>query len=128
MIKIIIVDDNEIFKHALINYIKSTTNFIILNDASNGQELLVKLKEYTPDLILMDLNMPVLNGIDTALSVKKLYPDIKMIAISLNQEVRLKERLINAGFDGFLYKANIQKELEIAIDMVMKNKKYFKES
>jgi len=129
MIYIALVDDNDLFRKSLKAYFKQIKRASILFDAVNGHDLLEQLRTQLrlPDIILMDFSMPVLDGRQATEKVKKLYPDIKVIVLSMFHHDHLISSMISAGAKGFLSK-NIEAEnLERAIHTVMDNK-YFIET
>jgi DNA-binding NarL/FixJ family response regulator len=125
MINIAITDDNNLFRIAL-EALLEQNKIRILFDAKNGQELIDKLsvQPLLPDVILIDYNMPVMDGRETVEVLTKLYPNIKIIALSGFYFNYLVTRFINAGAKGFLTK-NVDPEILIqAITMVNDNKYY----
>jgi DNA-binding NarL/FixJ family response regulator len=126
-IKIIIVDDHEIFRSGLkllFNRIKDTK---VIAEASNGREFLDLLELYTPDLVFMDIEMPFMNGIEASKLAAEKFPGIKIIALTMFNDVEYLESMLDAGVKGFLLK-NINKEtLDKAIHAVMNGKTYYSE-
>ncbi len=124
-IKIIIVDDHEIFRKGLkvvINQFESTE---VVAEAGNGKEFMDLLNSYKPDIVFMDIRMPVMDGIEaTTLAIGK-YPDIKIIAISMFGEEENLENMIKAGAKGFLLKNINREEIELAIKQVLEGKNYY---
>lgn len=125
MIKIIITDDHQMVAEGLKNLIESSGEAKVISTASNGQELLKTLEIITPDLVLMDIDMPVMNGIDAMIHIQKKFPDQKVIILSMHEESSLVKKLTNLGAKGFLFKNSDADELLIAIKRVMKGGSYF---
>lgn len=130
MTKIIIADDHKGLVNALTTYLHSTPNLDVqvIDKAHNGAELLKKLKAQQPDLILLDINMPVMNGMVTAKKVKELYPDIKILVFTTYIQQAKIERILKLGVDGFVLKRSDEAELIHAIQNVMKNTKHHDQS
>lgn len=107
------------------NYLLNFTKYKVQGQASNGEELIALTTKIKPGMILTDINMPVMNGIQAASTLQKQFPEIKILALSyLDNESAVVEMLL-AGASGYLCK-NIQPdELEKAIDTVMANNLYF---
>ncbi|HEB62552.1 MAG TPA: response regulator transcription factor [Bacteroidetes bacterium] len=124
-IKIITVDDHEIFRKGLkvvINQFESTE---VIAEAGNGKEFLNLLNSHKPDIVFMDIRMPVMDGIEaTKLAISK-YPDIKIIAISMFGEEEYLENMIKAGAKGFLLKNINREEIEYAIRQVVTGNNYY---
>lgn len=125
MIKIIIVDDHQMVAEGLKNLIESSGNAKVIGTATNGQELLKTLEIVTPDVILMDIDMPVMNGIDAMMHIQKRFPDQKVIILSMHEESSLVKKLTNLGAKGFLFKNSDADELSLALNRVMKGGTYF---
>lgn len=124
-IKIALADDHSLFRKGLISLLKEYKSFNILFEASNGAELLEKLKTKTPDVILLDLEMPGMSGFETVPSLKKKYPGIKVIALTLHNENGIVLHLLNEGIHGFLSKNCGVDAIVDAIESVMEAGYYF---
>ncbi len=126
-INIIIVDDHEIFRNGLkmvINRLKFTK---IAGEAANGLEFLDLIKKVKADIVLMDIEMPVMNGIDATKAALAEQPDLKIIALTMFNESDYIKSMMEAGVKGFLLK-NIKKELLAkAINTVYKGGNYYSE-
>jgi len=124
-IQIIIVDDNPIFLEGISTFLSRENDFEIVACFTSGTELLGKIGNYNPDLILLDIEMPGLNGIETARRMNYYNAKLKMIAITLyNDNVYIKQ-LIEAGFRGFVSKNNVTEKLCKVIDSVLNNELVF---
>jgi len=124
-IKIIIVDDHHLFRNGLRLLLESIPEFEITGEASNGAELL-KIMDYTEaDIILMDINMPVMDGIDATVQALKKNPEVKVIALSMYGEEDYYYRMTDAGAKGFLLKDSDISEVKEAIYTVRRGGTYF---
>ena len=124
-IKIITVDDHEIFRKGLkvvINQFESTE---VIAEAGNGKEFLNLLNSHKPDIVFMDIRMPVMDGIEATKHAISKYPDIKIIAISMFGEEEYLENMIKAGAKGFLLKNINREEIEYAIRQVVTGNNYY---
>lgn len=117
---IIIADDNKAFREALIMFLETELNHTILSEHCNGLELLHCKQLPKADIILMDIEMPKLNGITTMYELQKINANIKVIAITDYFEKAYLEELIQSGFKGCVYKDSIFRNLEKAIIEVYK--------
>lgn len=120
-IKIIIVDDNDAFLEGIASFIRKNNKFEIIGQLSSGIDLLSYPKLGQSELILMDIEMPVMNGIETAKRVNFIFPYIKFIAITMYQDIVYLKELIEAGFRGFVNKTSVTNELFPAIDKILEN-------
>jgi len=121
-IKTIIVDDNSIFLEGISSCILDDDRFEIIGKFSTGAKLLESDELKYSDLLLMDIEMPELNGIETAKRVNYSHPNLKMVAITLYQDKIYLKQIIEAGFKGFVNKVNIPNGLFETIDSVLEGK------
>lgn len=126
-IKIIIVDDHEIFRNGLKMVLRKIKYIHVVAEATNGQEFLDIIRTTSADIVLMDIEMPVMNGIDATNQVLKEQPELKVIALTMFNDNNYIQSMLDAGVKGFLIK-NINKEtLERAIKMVYGGGNYYSE-
>ncbi|MCB2222067.1 MAG: response regulator transcription factor [Bacteroidetes bacterium] len=125
--KVIIVDDHVIFRKGLYTILNEIDFIKVVGEASNGNELLELLKKQPADVILMDIKMPVMDGIEATKKVSARYPDIKVIALTMFEEISYFNKMIEAGASGFLLKKTTSEELERAINLVLEDESYFSE-
>ena len=122
---IIIVDDHLIFRQGLIAMITGENIATISGEASNGVEFLKLLAGNKPDLVLMDIDMPQMNGMIATQKAIELIPDLKIIALTMFGDEEYYSRMIELGVKGFILKSAGIAELERAISDVFKGKSYF---
>jgi DNA-binding NarL/FixJ family response regulator len=127
IIKVMIVDDHIIFRKGLRTILNEIDEVKVVAEASNGNELLDILKKIQTDIIFMDIRMPVMDGIEATKKVSEKYPDIRIIALTMFEEVTYFNEMIEAGAAGFLLKKTTTAELKKAIDTVLKDDTYFSE-
>src|SRR5690349_8448043 len=103
-IKIVLADDQLLFRKGIASIINSFRNIDILAEASDGQELLNSLEQLQqkPDVILMDLNMPGMNGIEATKAIRAAYPRIKIIVLSVHNEEKYIVHMLELGAHGYL--------------------------
>ncbi|MGM0377989.1 MAG: response regulator, partial [Bacteroidota bacterium] len=126
-IDLVITDDHKLFRKGL-NALLSDFEFIgNIYEASNGIELLELLQsvDSKPDIILLDLQMPEMDGIKANKELKKFYPDIKVIILTMEDDAQFILHLIKQGVNGYLMKDVDPDELEIAIKSVIEKDFYF---
>jgi DNA-binding NarL/FixJ family response regulator len=123
-IKIMVVDEHKILREGLSTLIAKQPDMEIIGEATDGREALQLLDKLMPDLILMDVTMPNLNGIEATRKIKSRKPDIEVIALSLHSDRRYVLGMIDAGASGYLLKECAFDELVRAINTVMAKKKY----
>jgi DNA-binding NarL/FixJ family response regulator len=122
---IIIVDDHKLFRSGLRYILEDSGNYKVIAEASNGLELLELLKEHKPDLVILDINMPVMNGIESARTALTLYPDLNILILSMFGESEYYSTSLNLGVKGFVLKDVDNEEFFTAINKVLKGGTYF---
>jgi DNA-binding NarL/FixJ family response regulator len=124
-IHITIVDDHELFRDGLKLVLQHINPGFIINEAANGLEFLGMLASQVPDIVLMDINMPVLNGRDTVTKALEAFPDLKIIAVTMYGEEIYYLQMIEAGVKGIILKKSGKFELEKAIQEVLEGGNFF---
>jgi DNA-binding NarL/FixJ family response regulator len=118
-IKVAIADDHKIFRKGVILSLRIYPNIKFVQEADNGQDLLAGLAESQPDIVLMDLRMPQKDGIETTKEISKLYPDIKVLVLTMYEDERFVSHLMENGANGYLLKSADPAEIKKAILEVM---------
>lgn len=127
-IKVALADDHVLLRNGLASLINGFDGVTVLFEADNGQELIDKLdKNNLPDLILLDINMPVRDGYDTALWLKQNYPFIKVLALSMYDNEQSIIKMMRNGARGYLLKDTHPKEFKTALQAVMAKGFYYSE-
>jgi DNA-binding NarL/FixJ family response regulator len=127
-INIVLVDDHLLLREGIEFLISSIGSIHIIGQASHGKEFLELMENIEmPDIVLMDINMPVMNGVEACAIATKKYPDIKIIALSMNEDQEYYFKMIQAGAKGFVQKNAGKGELNEAILEVFKGGSYFPE-
>lgn len=126
-IRLIVVDDHEIFRQGLVMVSNNLDDIKVIAEASNGKEFLEVLEKYKDevDIILMDIRMPVMDGIEATLIAKEKYPELKIVAISMNAEGNNLKKMIDAGVNGFLIKNVKKAELGLALRLIKNDGVYY---
>lgn len=113
MIQIMIVEDNPIARHALKALISQQEGLKVTAEASNGREAIQVLNRQLPDVVLMDMQMPVMNGLDATKAIKDKWPQVKVIVLTMYPDHQ--QEAIQAGADAFLMKGCPVEEVTAAI-------------
>ncbi|OJX41413.1 MAG: DNA-binding response regulator [Chloroflexi bacterium 44-23] len=103
-IKLLIVDDQELFREGLVTLLSLQADFDIVGQASNGEEALLKIVQYMPDVVLLDLRMPVMGGVDCTKRIASQFRDVKVIVLTTFDEDELVFDALHAGAFGYLLK------------------------
>lgn len=127
-IKLLLAEDHEVMREALRSLLDNDSEFIVVGEAKNGREALELVQSCVPDVVVMDVNLPELNGIEATRQLHEMYPHIKVIGLSVHEKGRVIMEMINAGAVGYLPKTSAARELIDAIKTVMKGNLYVSSS
>ena len=122
--KILLADDHKIMRDGLRALIEKEPNMEVVAEACDGRETVKKVKEFKPHIIIMDIGMPNLNGIEATRQIINDVPRVKIIALSMHSESRFVMKMLESGASGYLLKASAFKELSTAIKTVLSGKTY----
>ncbi len=125
MTKIVIVDDHDIIIHGLKALLSKRPGFDVVGEASNGKEGIELVKELNPDIVISDVHMPELNGLELAGLVKEYNSNIKVLILSVSKEEANIFKAVRSSVDGYLLKESPKEEYFTAINTLMNDKKYF---
>lgn len=125
MIKIIIADDHQLFIEGIQSLIQSIKHMEVVAEVANGKELLEKLETTSCDIILMDINMPEMDGIEATKQVRSAYPDIKVLMLTMFSNKEYIEKLLRVGAHGYILKNTGMEELREAIETLVEGNSYF---
>ncbi len=123
--KVFIVDDHNLFREGLSFLLSRDNEIAEIYEAKNGRELLDNLIKTKPDIILMDIEMPLMNGIDATREALKIYPESKIIALSMHANENYYSEMIDAGAKGFLLKNSKFEDVKKAITDVNNGNNFF---
>jgi two-component system, NarL family, response regulator NreC len=123
-IKIILADDHRLMREGLRLLLETQPGIEIVAEAENGRETLQLVRKYKPDVVLMDIAMPDLNGIDATRQIVSEFPKIKIIALSMHTNKKFIVEMLTAGASGYLIKDSALEELSKAINTVINNRIY----
>lgn len=123
-IKILIADDHQLFREGLINLLSDSSEIEVIAQAEDGKETIIKARKFNPDIVIMDIGMPVMNGVEATEILKKELPDIKVIAISMHSDKHFIKGMLEAGASGYLLKSCTYDQLIESINAVYSGKKY----
>lgn len=119
-VSVMIVDDSAETRDVLKLLISYTSEAVVIAEAQNGQDALEQLRNLTPDLILLDINMPVMDGLAAAKHISRQYPHIKIIMLSVQNDLDYVRRSLAAGASDYLYKPVPLDQLQLRIQSVQK--------
>ena len=127
-LKVIIADDHMIVRDGLRSLLERQPDMEVVAEAENGRIALKLVKELSPDVVIMDIGMRELNGIDATRQIVKMSPGIKVLALSMYSDKRFIKGMLKAGASGYMLKDSAFKELIDAIRVIVENKIYISPS
>jgi DNA-binding NarL/FixJ family response regulator len=123
-IRILLADDHQLFLDGLRSLLAPIESCKVVAEARTGKEVLTALAKIPTDCVLMDIEMPELNGIETTKRIKKQFPDVRVLAISMAGDYQTVQMMLNAGANGYLVKNTGVVELLKALETVSQGKVY----
>lgn len=126
-IKVLVADDHQLFREGIVNLLFSDTDIEVVAQAENGQDAIDKIKHFKPDVLLTDIAMPVMDGIEATRILKKEIPELKIIAVSMHSDEQYVKGILEAGADGYLLKKCTFQQMTNAIKAVNAGKKVLSE-
>lgn len=122
--RILLVDDHKILRDGIRSLVKEYDDIEVVGEAADGRTAIRLVKELSPDVVIMDISMPELNGIDATRKILADHPGVKIIALSMHYDKQFVSEIFKAGVSGYLIKDSAFDELEHAIHLVMEGKTY----
>jgi len=122
--RILLADDHVLIRHGIRIILSSNENVRIVGEVSNGDELLDRLGNTAVDLLILDISMPKVSGIELTEILKQSYPHLKILVLTMHKNIRFLRRAIAAGADGYLVKSDTEQEIISAIDKIRQGNTY----
>ena len=123
-IRILITDDHQLFREGIVNLLSASPQIVIVGQAENGQEAIEKAKNLKPDIVIMDLSLPVINGVDATRILHKELPETRILVLSMHCDKHYIKEVLEAGASGYLFKNCTYDQLIEAVNTVYQGKKY----
>ena len=124
-IKVLLVDDHAVVRDGIRARLESSADFEVVGEAVNGREALQKTEELRPDVVLMDISMPVMNGMDAARQLRDTFPDMKVIILTMHEHKEYIQGVIRCGAQGYIVKDVSAQEMISAIKTVVNGETYY---
>ena len=125
--RILLADDHQIILDGLRDIIESTTDFLVVGRAVNGKAAVSAVATSLPDLLLMDLNMPGMDGLEVLKEVRQRFPKVKVLVLTMYDSVELAKKALSMGANGYLLKEHGKDELLTALRQVVTGEQYLSE-
>ena len=127
-IHVAVVDDHEMFRKGIIGILVDSEHFDVTLEAADGQEFLDKMESTNVDVVLLDLEMPVLSGMDACKAAREKFPDVKILILTMHKTPHFMVHMMENGANGYLVKESGPKELQEAITKVHETGYYFSDA
>jgi two-component system, NarL family, nitrate/nitrite response regulator NarL len=124
-VRVLVADDHEVMRMGIRNLLEVQPGWSVCAEANNGQEAVEKTLEFQPDVIIMDLTMPVMNGLEAALQITKKQPQIPVILFSLHVSDDLYGHFRTDGIRGAVAKGDAARDLVLAVETVLAGGTFF---
>lgn len=123
-IRVLLVEDFEAFRQFVVSILAKMPDLLVVGGASDGIEAVEKAPELRPDLILLDIGLPNLNGIEAQNRLCQLVPSAKILFLSENHDAEVVRAALSNGARGYVLKANAENELSLAIKVILRGEKF----
>jgi two-component system response regulator NreC len=123
-IKIFLADDHEILREGLKLILEKVPRYEIIGESGNGRDALEKIEQLQPDLVILDISMPGMTGIEVTTQIKKYNPQISVIALSRHDSVEYLNKLLKSGANGYIHKSEAGRALLSGIEAVLNGDTY----
>jgi len=124
-VKILLADDHKIVRDGIKLMLEPQAGIDVVDEAENGEKALDILRDQFVDIVVMDINMPVMDGITATKKIKEKFPDVKVLALTMSNDDLHIRQMIQAGASGYIMKSAGRQELKEAINAIMEGKHYF---
>lgn len=124
-LRILVADDHELMRRGVRSLLEAEPGWKVIAEASNGQELLKKAQETRPDVVVLDIGMPVLNGLEASRRLKKTLPSVKILILSMHDSEQVARSVLESGARGYVTKADTARDLVLAVEALCRNKTFF---
>jgi len=123
-VNVLLVDDHELFRSGIKSILQNKGDGLVVEEAASGEEAIDRVRKCLPDLVLMDVHMPGMGGMEATRRLQRMHPDLPIIAVTVLNDDPFPSKLLDAGALGFVTKGDPADELFVAIDTVLKGKYY----
>ena len=124
-LRILVADDHEIVRRGLVSLIKSHPNWEICAEADNGRQAVEKASKSKPDIAILDIGMPVLNGLEATRQILREHPGVRILILTITDTDQAVQAVLDAGARGFLLKSDAARDLVTAVEALAHNKTFF---
>jgi DNA-binding NarL/FixJ family response regulator len=124
-LRIMIVDDHDLMRRGIKGLLQSHPNWDICGEAQTGREAVTKAEQLKPDIVILDISMPDLNGVEAAKRIRKVSPNTEVLILSAHYSDQLIREIVEAGARGYIIKSDSDRDLVIAVETLANHKPFF---
>jgi len=124
-LRILVADDHDLMRRGVKTLLESHAGWEVCGEAKTGREALDRAEELKPDIIILDISMPDLNGVEAARRIRKTSPNTEILILSLHYSDQLIREIVDAGVRGYIVKSDSDRDLIIAVETLAKHKPFF---
>lgn len=125
MLRILVADDHEIVRRGLCALLQTQPNWQVCGEAADGREAVAKTRELHPDIVILDIGMPILNGLEATRQIVRSNPHCQVLVLTLHDSEQVVREVLDAGARGFLLKSDAARDLVTATEALSRRKTYF---
>lgn len=123
-IRVLLADDHNLVRAGIKSLLEDSNNVIVVGEAANGRDAVVLTGQLSPDIVFLDIAMPELNGLEAAARIKKEYPSVRTVILSMHTDEEYVIQALKSGASGYLLKDSAPGELRLTVDTIMKGEIY----
>lgn len=123
--RILVADDHEVVRRGLCALLQAQPDWEVCGEAGDGREALEKTQKLKPDVVILDIGMPSLNGLEATRQILKINPQTRILILTLHDSDQVVREVLNAGARGFLLKSDAARDLVAAVEALRRDKTYF---
>ena len=123
--RILVVDDHDVVRRGLKSVLEAHPGWQVCAEATNGRSAVTQAEELKPDVIVMDISMPDMNGLEAARQIKKICPKVEIVMLSVHFSDQLVREIVDAGAKSYILKSDAERDLVIAVEAVANHRSYF---
>ncbi|MGH9360147.1 MAG: response regulator [Terriglobia bacterium] len=120
-----LVDDHELVRKGLRFILEQNPQYEICGEAGNGREAIEKARELAPDVVILDISMPELNGLEAAREIRTAAPRVEILALTVSDSEQLAQQLLSAGVRGYLLKSDAARDLAAGVESLLQRRPFF---
>jgi len=123
--RIMVADDHEVVRKGLVSLLQAQPDWQVCGEAGDGREAVDKATQLKPDVVILDIGMPSLNGLEATRQIRKVNPQARILILTLHDSDQVVREVLNAGARGFLLKSDAARDLVAAVEALRRDKTYF---